>query len=542
MGSKHVRGSQHEQLVELIDSVLDSDSEDSICEDVQVLEDDSLCENESVNSDSESDNGQNNRAGPSQPKRTDNEWEWVTGDNVAIIHPFTANSGVSEFIFDKYAGESPTELSIFLDFMDPLFSIITTETNNYARKQLSNDNRKSKSDDDKWFDTTEDEIKAYFALCILMSQVRKPRIQLYWSKSRCIETPIFSETMSRERFLLISRFLHFTDDTVTGDAGDKLKKLRPIINHFLEKFSSLFLLSENIVLDESLMKFRGRLPYVQCNRSKRARFGIKIYKICDSDTGYCNSFRIYTGDDMIEPSLPASTNVVMHMCEPLFNKGHSLYLDNWYMSPDLCKRVSEKGTNIVGTVRANRKNMPADISTIKLKRGEYQAWFCNNILCLKWKDNKDVHFLSSKHETANITTTGKLRRKRGQQPREEIEKPRLALDYQDGMKGVDLQDQVTALFPIMRRTVKGYRKIFFYLLDICIFNAFVVHCTWSEKKKRYTDFRVAAATQLLETVQLPDYKVRGRPSSITTPLRLQAKNWAHFPMRIPSTDEKKKSI
>jgi hypothetical protein len=164
--------------------------------------------------------------------------------------------------------------------------------------------------------------------------------------------------MSRERFLLICQFLHFTDDTVASNESDKLKKLGPIIIHFLEKFSELYNLSENIVLDESLMKFRGRLPYVQCNRSKRARFGIKIYKVCVSNTGYCHSFKIYTGEDIGDPSLPASTNVVMAMCEPLFNKGHTLFLDNWYMSPNLCKRITEQGTNIVCTVRPNRKICP----------------------------------------------------------------------------------------------------------------------------------------------------------------------------------------
>lgn len=117
-------------------------------------------------------------------------------------------------------------------------------------------------------------------------------------------------------------------------------------------------------------------------------------------------------------------------------------------------------------------------------------------LNFKWKDNKDVHLLPSKQETAGITQTGKLRRLRGQEPWEEIKKPRLGLEYQDGMKGVDLQDQVIALFPITRRRVKGYRKIFFCLLDICLFNSFVVHCTFSGRKKRYTDFCVAVATQL----------------------------------------------
>jgi hypothetical protein len=49
-----------------------------------------------------------------------------------------------------------------------------------------------------------------------------------------------------------------------------------------------------------------------------------------------------------------------------------------------------------------------------------------------------------------MTGTGKLRRKKGQTPREEVMKPKCALEYQKGMGGVDLQDQMTALFPIMR--------------------------------------------------------------------------------------------
>jgi hypothetical protein len=60
------------------------------------------------------------------------------------------------------------------------------------------------------------------------------------------------------------------------------------------------------------------------------------------------------------------------------------------------------------------------------------------------------------------------------------------------------------------------------------------------KKTSYADFRINIAHQLLESVKLPEYSVRGRPSSSTTPIRLQAKTWAHFPMHIPSTEQKKK--
>jgi hypothetical protein len=281
MAPKHVRGSDHKEIISLLDSVLESDSDfDEILEEDNFLESDVR---ESNMSSSESDDGTLDSVGPTQQKRVRKEksdWIWRNTENHPTVHNFSADNGVCKQLFTKYAANPVSELLLFLDFMSPLFAAISQETNDYAQKQLSNQKRK---DDDLWFDTTEDEIKAYFSMCILMSQVRKRRIQLYWSKDRCIETPIFSELMSRERFLLSCRFLHFTDDTVASNESEKLKKLRPIIIHFLEKFSELYNLSENIALDESLMKFRGR--YVQCNRSKRARFGIKIYKVCDSNTG-----------------------------------------------------------------------------------------------------------------------------------------------------------------------------------------------------------------------------------------------------------------
>ena len=44
------------------------------------------------------------------------------------------------------------------------------------------------------------------------------------------------------------------------------------------------------------------------------------------------------------------------------------------------------------------------------------------------------------------------------------------LSHQDGMKGLDLQDQLSAIFSIMR-IVKEYKKYFSILIDICIFNS-----------------------------------------------------------------------
>jgi hypothetical protein len=77
------------------------------------------------------------------------------------------------------------------------------------------------------------------------------------SKNKSIEMPIYHETISRDRFMLISRFLHFANDKAIGDDSDKLKKIRPMIMHFSDKFSGSYYPAQNIVIDESLMKFRG---------------------------------------------------------------------------------------------------------------------------------------------------------------------------------------------------------------------------------------------------------------------------------------------
>jgi hypothetical protein len=54
-------------------------------------------------------------------------------------------------------------------YMKPLFEKIPEQTNNYTTVQLNNANRKKLKCDDKWFEITQDELRACFALIILMS-------------------------------------------------------------------------------------------------------------------------------------------------------------------------------------------------------------------------------------------------------------------------------------------------------------------------------------------------------------------------------------
>ncbi|XP_071054995.1 uncharacterized protein [Onthophagus taurus] len=182
-----------------------------------------------------------------------------------------------------------------------------------------------------------------------------------------------------------------------------------------------------------------------------------------------------------------------------------------------------------GRVRGNRKHMPKDLCNIKLKRGEYAIRSCNGILAIKWKDKRDVYIMTTKHETVEMTTQGFNR----------TPKPNCIREYNKGMNGIDLQDQILACFPVMRKYMKGYKKIFFYLFDIGLFNSYILCNKINNGKKQcYVDYRIKIAESLLENMPKPYYKERRQLSSGDMPERLHAKHWAHFPKHIDPTTSK----
>lgn len=215
-------------------------------------------------------------------------------------------------------------------------------------------------------------------------------------------------------------------------------------------------------------------------------------------------------------------------------------MDNWYSSPNIFEYLLKHDTNAIGTVRSNSKNLPKDLESVKLRKGDIATRSSNGILAVKWSDRKDVYLLSTKHENAEKTDTGKKKIEKGGKSSEaNMMKPKCVIEYNHGMGGVDHQDQVLACFPVMRNFLKGYRKIFFYLFDMGLFNSYVLDSKTKPKKDHYVNYRLDVAEQLLLNVSLPNYNTRGRLAHGDTPLRLQANRWCHFPRHIPETLKKK---
>ena len=94
------------------------------------------------------------------------------------------------------------------------------------------------------------------------------------------------------------------------------------------------------------------------------------------------------------------------------------------------------------------------------------------------------------------------------------------------MNGVDRSDQLTVSYSFVRRTVKWWRKLFFYLLEVSIVNSFILYREVTQKKITHLDFRrsiiESLATEYLQQQESRRTSV-GRPLSWPRPLRLDRK-------------------
>ena len=80
-----------------------------------------------------------------------------------------------------------------------------------------------------------------------------------------------------------------------------------------------------------------------------------------------------TGKETKERSGPClSHRVVLELLDytRLQNKGYIVYTDNFYTSPELFNDLYAWGFGASGTVRANQKGLPREVTQMKLKRGE----------------------------------------------------------------------------------------------------------------------------------------------------------------------------
>ena len=143
------------------------------------------------------------------------------------------------------------------------------------------------------------ELKKFLAVTITMGLINYPRLEDYWSTSWPFATNTFSSILKRDRFSLLLRFLHLNDSTQyihKGDPGhDPLFKLRPFLDSLLANFKGAYVPGREVSVDESMIRFKGQLWFIQYMPKKPTKWGMKAFVLADSNTGYTYSWRLYSG-------------------------------------------------------------------------------------------------------------------------------------------------------------------------------------------------------------------------------------------------------
>jgi len=309
------------------------------------------------------------------------------------IPQFSGYPGVSQYI-----PRNVTMLGCVKLFLtDELIEMIVEETNRYATQFINREDIPSSSRVNDWKSITNEEFLNFLALTLLMGMNGKRSIPDYWSTNPLYYNSTFSLTMSRDRYQLILKFLHFSDNEQI-DKEDRLYKVRPICEYLVHRFQAIYTPEKEISIDEQLMLHKGHLNFKQYVPNKRAKFGIKIFSPCDN-SGYLWNSEVYAGKNKVlsknaislEQLVGKSGAVVLRLMKPLLGRGYRLFIDNWYTSYHLYRNLLDEKTVACGTLRKNRANLPLSFASEKLKRGETRYISHENMTALRYMDKKDVY-------------------------------------------------------------------------------------------------------------------------------------------------------
>ena len=409
------------------------------------------------------------------------------------MHP-NADTPFIEYVgLKRPASQADSPLECFRLFLtDEILNQIITETNRYYAQQNA-----AKPSPLPWYDLTVEELLAFFAIVLAMGLIKLPEIELYWRRNSIFEMHWFSSVLTANRFKQILRYLHLNNnesDLPCDDPNrDKLFKLGKLQSILSQNFFEMNAPQRELSIDEQMIGTKARISFIQYMPKKPKKFGIKIWALCDSISGYCLQFQIYTGKsaDAVEHGL--AYRLVFDLLQKYLNKNYCVYFDNFYSSFKLMDDLDSNKTYACGTLRKGRAQLPVEFENAKLDVGDAIYRKRNNTLAVHWKDKRDVLCLSTFHAPGEQV----VQRFSG-----EVTKPNIICEYNKYMGGVDKLDQFLSYYTLCRKSAKWWKKVFFRLLELCLVNAMCVynakHPRFAESRRSHQKFREALIYELIQ--------------------------------------------
>lgn len=388
------------------------------------------------------------------------------------------SSRLEPFSFPRPSREYEDIYEAFVSIWDSkIMAYIAEQTNKYAESMR---NHELVGGDSEWQNTNADELYVYFAV---LFAVETTSVETCFSKDgRTFKSDYFSCTLTRERFKFLNSCLYFGEiDTILLNVEitptqRKWLEIKAIVTHLNERFSELYKLHQNVVINENALES-------EFVRDSFAKENIKIYQVSDywPDLTYVsyvwcleievdNTFQ----ESSASPEGPLSDNIscaVLRLVRSLESKGHTIWLQDLFNSPALARELKSLGFDCVGTFKTDKKFVPSQCNTLNLSNmipGQFKSFTAHDIDLYTYLSTGDEereikHFISTFHNPYETKTY-----------RDDIPEPSVVADCDRCQNGIYDQDQLLDGYLEDKESTVWYHILFKRLLNISIQNAYVL--------------------------------------------------------------------
>ena len=308
-----------------------------------------------------------------------------------------------------------------------------------------------------------------------LKQKRRCRLRPMFGNDGLYSEPWLKKWTTRITFESFMRQLHFEDNAdprglkFVGSVDYRPNGV-PKVGLLLElgrRRYLLFMPEDDTSYDEATAKYGGSMTKLKHLQTKYKPYdGIRVYCLNGSKTAYTANFRVDLRDGA------SNEDMMKSVLQPFKDKGYTVWGDNAFVSVKMLRVCREWGINFAGTTRTTF-GFPAELVDKNLEPGEWR-WLMTNdgLLAAYWSDVGYVKLMSNYHQPDGGIV---YRRVAGKADKDERDAPAVGVGYNDNMGGTDLKDWLRGLYTTARIGKKWWKCLFFWVLDVTVINAFILH-------------------------------------------------------------------
>ena len=264
----------------------------------------------------------------------------------------------------------------------------------------------------------------------------------YWSTKPLLSAPIFSQVMSHNRFQETKQYFHLAD--IENLTESKTAKFDPIYDELLKNCQQFEIFDKLLLIDESMVPYRGHFSIKQYIQNKPIRFGCKFWFLCGADA-YPYHFELYKDKDDGRKE-PLGTSVVKRMSSIIESdecRNHVLHFDNFFTSYSLLVDLTGGNLRAIGTVRSNR--LESWFFSVR-KKDVCASCDCKcdgTVLFVQWKDNSIVAIGTNFRKVTPVDKVSRWVKGKG---KVSVDQPKFISEYNKDMGCVDLLDMLLGCY------------------------------------------------------------------------------------------------